>query len=75
MCATRTVWLRPRSANVSTVATNSNKTKLNANSHANTTCLGGVTLNLFDYDCTVNVQGYDTNLGVKEYRTISGALD
>ena len=75
MCATRTVWLRPRSANVSTVATNSNETTLEADSHADTTCLGGRTLMLFDYDFPVNVQGYDPTLGVKEYRTISGALD
>ena len=30
---------------------------------------------LFDYDCPINVQEYDPNLGVKEYCTISGALD
>ena len=41
VCAMRTVWLRPCSENVSTVATNSNKTTLEANSHADTTCLGG----------------------------------
>ena len=29
---------------------------------------------LFDYNCPINVQGYDPNLGVKEYCTISGAL-
>ena len=35
------VSLRPSSANVSTAATNSNETTLEADSHANTTCLGG----------------------------------
>ena len=29
---------------------------------------------LFDYDCPVNVQGYDPTLGVKECYTISGTL-
>ena len=58
VCAMRTGMLSPRSANVSNVATNSNKTTLEADSHANTTCLGGITLKLFDYDCPENVQGY-----------------
>ena len=59
---------------MSTVATNSNELTLEADSHADTTCLGGGTLTLFDYDFPVNVQGYDSTLGVKEYLTISGAL-
>ena len=74
MCATRTVCICPSSANVSTVATNSNNTTLEANSHTDTTCLRGGNLKLFDYDCPVNIQGYDPTLGVKVYRTISGAL-
>ena len=41
VCAMSTVWNCPHSANVSTVETNSNETKLEADSHANTTCLGG----------------------------------
>ena len=75
MCAMRTVLLHTCSATVSTVANNSNETTLEADSHANTTCIGGGTLKLFDYDCPVNVQGYETTLVVKEYCTISGALD
>ena len=59
---------------MSTVATNSNKTTLEAHSHADTTCLWGRTLKLFDYDCPVNFQVYDPTLGFKEYRTISVAL-
>ena len=59
---------------MSTVATNSNETTLEANSHADTTCLGWVTIKFFDCDFPVNAQGYDPTLGVKEYRTISGAL-
>ena len=35
---------------------------------------GGGTLKLFSYDFPVNVQGYESTLGVKEYRNISGAL-
>ena len=41
VCAMITVWIRPFSVNVSTVATNSKETTLEADSHANTTCLGG----------------------------------
>ena len=31
-------------------------------------------LNIYDYNCPVNVQGYDPLLGAKQYSTISGAL-
>ena len=41
VCDMKTVWLCPRSANVSTVATNSNKTALEDDSHADNTCLEG----------------------------------
>ena len=34
---------------------------------------GGV-LKIYDYNCPVNVQGYDPSLGAKQYSTISGAL-
>ena len=34
---------------------------------------GGV-LNIYDYNCPVNVQGYDPLLGAKQYITISGAF-
>ena len=59
---------------MSTVATNSNETTLEANSHADTTCLGWVTIKFFDCDFPVNAQGYDPTLGVKEYCAISGGL-
>ena len=59
------VWLRPRSAYVSTVATTSNETTLEEDSHTDTTYIGVVTLKLFDYDCPVNVQRYEPTLGVK----------
>ena len=41
VCAMRTVWLCPCSANVATVATNSNETTLEVNSQASATFLGG----------------------------------
>ena len=34
---------------------------------------GGV-LKIYDYNCPVNVQGYDPSLGAKQYSKISGAL-
>ena len=37
-------------------------------------CSGGGTLEILDHEQPVNVQGYDAALGVKQYRTISGAL-
>ena len=36
--------------------------------------LRGGLLKIYDYNCSVNVQGYDSSLGVKQYSTISGAL-
>ena len=36
--------------------------------------LGGVTLEILDHEQPVNLQGYDAALGVKQYRTIRGAL-
>ena len=34
----------------------------------------GEVIKLYDYNCPVNVQGYDPSLGAKQYSTISGAL-
>ena len=70
----RTVWLRPRSTVVSLVACNSLENTLEGDSHDYTTCLGGGVLNIYDYNCPVNVQGYDPSLGGKQYSTIIGAL-
>ena len=36
--------------------------------------LGGGFLKLYDYNCPVNVQGYDPSLGANQYITIIGAL-
>ena len=70
----RTVWLRPSSTVVSQVAFNALETTLEADSHADTTCLGGGVLKIYDNNCPFNVQGYDPLLGSKQYSTISGAL-
>ena len=51
----RTVWLRPRSSYVSAIGINSNETTFEADSHADTTCLGRGTLQIFDYETPVNV--------------------
>ena len=56
------------------VACNALETTLEADSHAETTCLGGWVLNIYDYNFLFNVQGYDPLLGSKQYSTISGAL-
>ena len=62
----RTVWLRPRSTVVSQVSFNALETTLEADSHADTTCLGGGVLMMYDYNCPVNLQGYDPSLGAKQ---------
>ena len=56
------------------VESNFKESSFEVDSHADTTCLGSGALNFFDYDCPVNVQGYDIALGVKQYQTISGAV-
>ena len=66
--------MRPRSTVVYQVACNSLETTLEADSHADTTCLGRGVLKIYDYNFPVNVQGYDPSLGTKQYGTISGAL-
>ena len=50
------------------------ETTLESDSHADTTVLGRGCLKLFDYECPVNVQGYDPALGTKQFDTISGAI-
>ena len=56
------------------MACNALETTLESDSHADTTCLGGGVLKIYDYNCPVNVQGYDPLLGAKQYSTISVAL-
>ena len=72
--AVRTVWLRPTSTVVSQVACKVDKTTLEAEFHADATCLGRGALVLFDYGQPVNVQGYDPALGAKQFSTVSGGL-
>ena len=72
--AVRTVWLRSRESYLSAVGANSNETLLEADSHADTTCLGGGALKILDFNTPVNVHGYDASLGSKQYRVISGGV-
>ena len=59
---------------VSQLESNPKETTLEVDSHADTTCLGHGALKIFDFNCPVNVQGYDPSLGVREYSTITGGL-
>ena len=68
------VCLRPLSTVVSQVACKVEKTTLENDSYANTTCLVRGALVLFDYNCPVNVLGYDPALGARHYQTVSGGL-
>ena len=68
------MWLRPRTCIVARVSSEANDSTMEADSHADTFCLGADALKIFDYNTPVNVQGYDPALGAREYRTISGAL-
>ena len=73
MSAVRTMYLRPRDVNVSSaLASNIVEIPFEADSHADTTCLGGGALKILDYNTPVRVQGYDPALGAREYQTISG---
>ena len=73
MYVVRTMYIRPRVAVISFVGVKDNETTLESDSYANTFVLGGGTLEILDHEQPVNVQGYDAALGVKQYRTISGA--
>ena len=72
--AVRTMYLHPRVAGVCAVASNTNEVPLEADSHADTTCLGGGALKILDFNTPVNVQGYDPSLGVRKYSTNTGGL-
>ena len=66
--------LRPRVAGVAAIATNTNESCLEADSHADTTCLGRGALKILDFNTPVNVTGYDLSLGTREYSTITRGL-
>ena len=70
--AIRTMFLRPRM--VSQVEINSKESTLEVGSRADTTCLGHGALKIFDFNCPVNVQGYDPSLGIRQYQTMSGVI-
>ena len=59
---------------MSRIESNSKDYTFEVDSHADTTCLGSAALKIYDYDCPVNVQGYDSALGVKQFQTISGVV-
>ena len=59
---------------MSQVPCNALVTTLEADIHADITCLGGGVLKIYNYKFSVNVQGYEPSLGAKQYSTISGAL-
>ena len=73
VCAFRTVHLGAR-CRLSSIGTNLTETTLEADSHADTNVLGRGALEIYDYECPVNVQGYDPSLGTRQYRTISGVV-
>ena len=56
------------------IESNSNEFMFELDLHADTTCLGGGALKLFDYNCSVNVHGYEPTFGMRQYQTISGAV-
>ena len=56
------------------IESNSNEITFELDLHADTTCLGGGALKLFNYNCPVNIHGYDPTLGMRQYQTISGAV-
>ena len=70
----KTIRIGSRDMKMSTVTSNELETTLEMDSHADTSCLGGGALIIYDYDQPVNVQGYDPTLGSKSYRTVSGAV-
>ena len=76
MCiaAIRMMYLRPRATGIPAIASNTNEIPFEADSHADTTCLGGGALKIMDYNTPVRVQGYDPSLGAREYETISGGV-
>ena len=68
------MWLRPRNCIVARVSSEANDSTMEADSHADTFCLGADTRKILDHNIPVNVQGYDPALGAREHPTITGAL-
>ena len=64
--------LRPRV--VSRIECNSKEHTFEVGSHADTTCLGSGTIQIYNFDCPVNVHWYDSAMGVKQFQTISGVV-
>ena len=64
----------PGSRVVSTIDVNISESSLEADSHADTCCLGKFALIIYDYNRPVTVYGYDPAQGSKTFRTVSGVL-
>ena len=60
---------------VASSSINSDKTRLELDSHADTTVLGNFFLVVHDFDRPVNVTGYDLEYGNRVCRTVTGVLD
>ena len=56
------------------VESNSKGDTFELDSHADTTCLGGGALKLFNCSYPVNVHAYDASLGMRQCQTISGSV-
>ena len=59
--AVRSMFFMPR--RVARVESNSKEQTFEVDSHADTTCLGAGALKFYDFDCPVDVHGYDPALG------------
>ena len=63
-----------RSAQVALVVHNNKETTFELDSHADTSVLSGGALVFSDFNEPINVQGYNPSLGIKTYKTITGAV-
>ena len=59
---------------LSAIQFNGKETQLELDSHADTCVLGADALIFLDYNRPVQVLGYDSTLGSKTFKTVSGAL-
>ena len=66
--------MHPTSTVVFKVLRKLDKTTLEADAHADTTCLGRGATHLYHYNFPINVQDYGTVLGAKHGSTVSGGL-
>ena len=60
---------------LSTLTSNNKETSLKLDSHANTCCVGKEALVNYDYERPVTVSGYDSQLGSRDFKTVSAVLE